>query len=63
MTEPINRVNWVKCPKCSYRYYVGPQLLMVDEALADCPKCGLEFDAKVNRDFKLSGVKAGEKWG
>lgn len=63
MLESINRVNWVKCPKCSYRYYVGPQLLLVDDALAVCPKCSHEFDAKAHLDFKLSGVKAGEKWG
>ncbi len=62
MIERMSRVNWVKCPKCSYRYYVGPQLLLVDDALAACPKCSHEFDAKAHLDSKLDSIAAGERW-
>ena len=48
MTEKIGRVNWVKCPKCTCRYYVGPQFFMVDNVPAVCPKCRHEFDPKLH---------------
>ena len=63
MIEQIHRVNWVICPECSYRYYVGPQLLLVDDALAACPKCGLEFDPKKALTSKMDSVAAGERFG
>jgi ssDNA-binding Zn-finger/Zn-ribbon topoisomerase 1 len=49
----IYKVNWVRCPKCNFRFYVGPQLLTVKEALAYCPKCHSEFKAEPNLDSKL----------
>ncbi|MFC1951497.1 hypothetical protein ACFLYI_00445 [Chloroflexota bacterium] len=52
MTE-IHRVNWVICPKCKYRYYVEPELLLEDIS-AECPKCHTEFDAKGNRESPLT---------
>ncbi len=62
MAEKVGRVNWVKCPKCNYRYYVGPQLLLVEDALAICPKCRHEFDPKLHLESKLTGVAASERW-
>lgn len=41
--EEIDRVRWVVCPKCKYRYYLSHQLLM-ERIPAICPKCRLEFD-------------------
>ena len=63
MIEQIHRVNWVICPKCSYRYYVGPQLLLVEDALAACPKCSHEFDPKKHLTSKMGSVAAGERFG
>lgn len=40
----ITRVNWISCPKCKYRYHVGPQLLRAAEPQSICPKCRFEFD-------------------
>ena len=63
MSDQIHRVNWVKCPNCSYRYYVGPQLLLVEDALAACPKCSHEFDPKKALTSKMGSVAAGERFG
>ena len=41
--ENLPKANWVICPNCSYRYYVGPRLLIA-ELPAICPKCRTEFD-------------------
>ncbi len=54
----IQRVNWVICPKCKNRYYVGAPLLMVEGIPAICPKCRHEFDAQANLDIKTSLDKA-----
>ena len=41
--EGVYKINWVVCPQCKYRYYVGQQLL--EKGIpAICPKCRLEFD-------------------
>ena len=58
----IDKVNWVICPKCKFRYYVGPQLLVVEGALSTCPKCHHDFDAKDHLEKKFSGVTASDKW-
>ena len=62
MTEKIGIVNWVKCPKCNYRYYVGPQMLVVEGVPAVCPKCEHEFDPRLHRESKFSGATVGERW-
>ena len=51
----ITKVNWVICPKCNYRYYVGASLLVAEGIPAMCPRCHHEFDAKEHLDKKLIG--------
>ena len=58
----IHRVNWVACPKCKYRYYVGPQLLLVEGIPAVCPKCHHEFDVKNHLEPKLTGVTVADRY-
>ncbi len=57
----ISRVNWVACPKCKFRYYVGPQLLLVEGIPAICPKCRHEFDPKPHLEPKFTGVTVTDK--
>ena len=58
----IHRVNWVSCPKCKFRYYVGPQFLLVDGIPAICPQCRHEFDARKNLEPKLTGVTVADRY-
>jgi len=54
--EKLVKANWVVCPKCNYRFYVGASLLMAEGIPAFCPKCREEFDPKSNLEprFKAS---------
>ena len=54
------RVNWVICPKCQFRYYVGPQLLLVEGIPSICPKCRHEFDPKNHLEPRLTEVNVAE---
>jgi predicted Zn finger-like uncharacterized protein len=54
-------VNWVKCPKCQFRYYVGPQLLAVEGMHTLCPKCHHEFDPKTHLEKSIDEVSAADK--
>ena len=45
MGKQIGKVNWVKCPKCNYRYYCGPPIFYMEGVPAKCPKCRHEFNA------------------
>jgi len=56
------RVNWVICPNCKFRYYVGPQLLLVKEIPAVCPKCHQEFDPKKHLESLLDEVSVTSKF-
>lgn len=58
----VVRVNWVKCPKCSYKYYIGAPLLRVEEVPACCPKCKTEFDPRANLVPKLTALQVYDKW-
>ncbi len=57
----IPRVNWVTCPKCKYRYYVGPQLIMVEGVLSVCPKCHHEYNVRSQLENKVTEVSAAAK--
>lgn len=46
--EKLAKVNWVICPECKFRYYVGTSLLLAKGVNAICPKCRAEFDANSN---------------
>jgi len=61
MTE-VNRINWVICPSCQYRYYIGSQLLLVDGVPAICPKCRTEFEPKANLEPLFTEVTIADKW-
>ncbi len=52
-----HRVNWVICPNCNYRYYVGEQLLLAEGTPAKCPKCRHEFDPRANLEPKFDPTK------
>jgi hypothetical protein len=56
----IARVNWVICPKCQYRYHLGPQLLRAEGAPSICPKCRLEFDPKPHLEPKYDELTAAD---
>ncbi len=56
------RVNWVNCPKCQFRYYVGPQLLLVEGLPSICPKCRHEFDPKKHLEATLTGLNVSDRW-
>ena len=47
------RVNWVICPKCQFRYYIGPQLLAVEGMHTLCPRCHHEFDPKTHLEKRM----------
>ena len=55
------RVNWVICPKCKFRYYIGPQLLAVEGMHTICPKCHSEFDPKKHLEPRVTEVSAADK--
>ena len=61
MTE-IGKVNWVICPKCQFRYYIGPQLLLAEGIPTICPKCRHEFDPKPYLESKVTGVRVPDRW-
>ncbi len=58
MAEEV-RVNWVRCPKCDWRYYVGWPL-MKGTSPAICPKCRTEFDARTAVEPVVSGTSSGD---
>ena len=58
----MNRVNWVICPKCKFRYYIGPQLLLVEGIPAVCPKCHHEFDPKLHLESRRTVVTVTDKF-
>lgn len=53
----IGRVNWVICPNCKYRYYVGASLLMMEGVPAMCPKCRHEFDARTHLEPEVKDAR------
>ena len=55
------RVNWVICPKCNFRYYIGPQLLEVEGMHTLCPKCNSEFNPGKNIEKSNMEVKVADK--
>ena len=57
----IGRVNWVRCPNCSWRYYLGQPLLKRPDVPAICPKCRHEFDAKAALEPRWTGKTAADK--
>ncbi len=61
MAEKIGKVNWVICPKCKLRYYVGPSLLMVEGIPAICPKCRTEFDPKERLESVVTEAKVTDR--
>jgi len=52
--EEMDRVRWVVCPKCKYRYYLSYQLLL-EGIPAICPKCRFEFDPGPHLEVKGFG--------
>ena len=58
----LARVNWVKCPKCGFEYYVGPQLLLIEGVPAICPQCRFEFEAKEHLIPTLTGLNVNDRW-
>ncbi len=58
----VLRINWVNCPKCKNRFYIGSQLLLVNNVPAICPKCRTEFDPKPNLEPRFSEVTIADKW-
>lgn len=58
----IHRVNWVVCPKCKNRFYVGAQLLLVKGVPAICPKCRHEFDSKEHLEETISQTSVLDRW-
>ncbi len=60
MAEVV-RVNWVKCPKCGFRYYIGAPLLRVEGIPACCPKCQHEFDPRPYLEPPLTALKVFDK--
>ncbi len=56
------RVNWVVCPNCRWRFYVGAQLLVVEGVKACCPKCSIEFDARTNLEQSRTEVSAADRF-
>lgn len=58
----IARVNWIICPKCKFRYYVGPQLLLVEGIPTVCPKCHHEFDPHKHLESRLTEVTVASKF-
>lgn len=52
----IGRVNWVICPRCKWRFYLGAPLFQVGGKIpAACPKCHLDFDPRPNLEPKATG--------
>lgn len=56
--DKLVKVNWVICPNCKYRYYVGASLLMAEGIPAVCPKCRHEFDPRSNLEPKFKAALA-----
>jgi len=48
MAVEIHRVNWVVCPECGYRFYVGAEMILLEGIQCHCPNCHSEFDTKSN---------------
>lgn len=42
----MGKVFWLRCPKCSFDYYVGKELLDIDGFPTVCPKCHYEYQPK-----------------
>ena len=55
----ICKVNWVICPKCGWRYYIGPNLLLRKGIPAICPQCRVEFDPEENLESKKQEATKG----
>lgn len=56
--DKLIKANWVICPNCKYRYYVGASLLMAEGVPAICPKCRHEFDPKSSLEPKFDATQA-----
>lgn len=54
----IGRVNWVICPNCKYRYYVGESMLIAEGIPAICPKCRHEFNPKTHLQPEVKDTRA-----
>lgn len=52
----LSRINWVICPECKFRYYIGLQLLLMEGISAQCPKCHHEFEPKSNLEPRVTEV-------
>ena len=48
----ISRANWVKCPKCNYRFYVTAGMLLEKGVVSICPECRHEFDPHAHLEPK-----------
>jgi hypothetical protein len=59
-TGKVRRVNWVICPSCTWRYYLGAPILLVSGSYSICPKCRLEFDPRPHLLEPLSEMKVHE---
>lgn len=52
----IGRVNWVRCPICKWRFYLGAPLFQVEGKIqATCPKCHEDFNPGPNLETKATG--------
>ena len=56
----FSRVNWVRCPNCNWRYYLGEPLLRRSDIPAICPKCRTEFDPRIALEPSVSGTGSGD---
>lgn len=60
MSSEFDRITWLKCPNCAYRFYAGVPLMLAKDTPAICPKCRSEFDPRLNVEPKISQVRAAD---
>lgn len=52
----MNKVYWLTCPECYFKYYVGRELLEIKSFPTVCPKCHHEYLPEQSAT-KIEGVK------